>query len=110
MAKEAIGVRFKRSLTPHNHEFGNLIFGVVVATLKTASVIEFGVERPQHHLRRHHAGLITCIARLRICQVGRAENGKLEVLRKHAIAARAHKNCHGFTTILFREPTPVIHD
>ena len=110
VAEEAVGVGRERHLAPENHELGHLILGVVVAAFETAGVVELGVERAENHLGGHHARLVAGVAGLRVSQVGRAEDGELEVLREHAVAAGAHEDRHGLATVLLGEFLPVVHD
>lgn len=108
--KKPSGIGCKRHLAPEDHELGHLVLGIVVAALKTAGVIELGVERAENHLGRHHARLVAGIAGLRVSQVRRAEDGELEVLGEHAVAAGAHEDRHGLATVLLGKILPVVHD
>ena len=110
MAEEAVGVGRQRHLAPENHELRHLVLGVVVAAFEATGVVELRVERAENHLRGHHTRLVARVAGLRVSQVRRTEDGELEVLGEHAVAAGSHEDRHGLATVLLGELLPVVHD
>ena len=110
MAEETVRVGRQGHLAPEDHELRHAVLRVVIAALEAAGVVKLGIQGAEHHLRRHHARLVAGVTGLGVSQVGRTEDGQLEVLGEHAIAAGAHEDGHGLASVLVGEATPVVHD
>ena len=93
MSKEAVRVRLKRSLAPHNDDLGQLVALVVPATRQSTGVIPLGIRRARDISRRRKTRGVACVARLHIAVVRSTEHHRRIQRHRAAFTAGAgHAN------------------
>ena len=110
MAEEAVRVRLKRSLAPHDDDLGQLVALVVPAARQSTRVIPLGVRRARDIGRRRKAGSIACVARLHVAIVRSAEHHRRIQRHRAALAAGAGHADDRFGTILLADALVVLLD
>ena len=111
MAEETVAVGGKRLLAPGNHDLGDLVHRVVIASGQAAGIVHLGVGHAGDIGASGNARDVAGVTGLRIAGIGRADHGRaVGTAHRAALATGATEDDDGLGAVLLLEALDVLLD